>query len=397
MAIRLTADAVRSTGPGEDETIWHKIIAFCLRRVVSNQDWEDPEANLAAMRLPLGSTIVTTASTGCSALSYLTAQPAQVYAVQPNDAHLALLKLKLAGVRACSTYEQFWRFFGEGASPGNEQLYLARLRPMLDTQARSYWDRLDVLGRPRYTRFNGGFYRHGLIGRAIGLGIFVAWLARIDLGALLSSAPDAAERLDALKRLKQLFHGGPMRLLLRTSSLTPRSGIAPWADALGEAGRPLNEVLHERLLRLIDGGHYFAWQALARKYPGPGDCGLPLYLQRRHFDRMRNDAGVVIPVHAGLLEFLRSLPAREVDAITLSNAHDCLESDSIQLLWDAIGRAGSDRVCVIFRSAGAPSPLDRPELAGLRRNWRRDDERSAIGFELDRSAIHGGFHCYVRR
>ena len=31
------------------------------------------------------------------------------------------------------------------------------------------------------------------------------------------------------------------------------------------------------------------------------------------------------------------------------------------------------------------------------RAWRRDEERSAIGYELDRSGIYGGFHCYVRR
>jgi S-adenosylmethionine-diacylglycerol 3-amino-3-carboxypropyl transferase len=167
------------------------------------------------------------------------------------------------------------------------------------------------------------------------------------------------------------------------------------------AGRPLNEVLHERLLRLIDGCsddiNYFAWQALTRCYPGPGDSGLPLYLQRRQFARMRNDAGVVIPIDAGLLEFLQSLPAREVDAVALSHSHDWLKPQAVQRLWDAIDRAGNERVCVVFRTAGAESPLERPEHAVLRESWRRDDERSAIGLELDRSAVHGGFHCYVRR
>jgi S-adenosylmethionine-diacylglycerol 3-amino-3-carboxypropyl transferase len=52
---------------------------------------------------------------------------------------------------------------------------------------------------------------------------------------------------------------------------------------------------------------------------------------------------------------------------------------------------------VIFRTAGAESPLESAELAGLRQIWRRDEERSAIGFALDRSGIYGGFHCYERR
>jgi hypothetical protein len=63
----------------------------------STQIWEDPEADLAALRLPVGSTIVTISSGGCNALSYLTARPAQVYAVDLNEAHLSLLQLKLAG------------------------------------------------------------------------------------------------------------------------------------------------------------------------------------------------------------------------------------------------------------------------------------------------------------
>lgn len=45
----------------------------------------------------------------------------------------------------------------------------------------------------------------------------------------------------------------------------------------------------------------------------------------------------------------------------------------------------------------APAPLKGEELAPLQEIWRRDEERSAIGYELDRSGIYGGFHCYVRR
>ena len=52
---------------------------------------------------------------------------------------------------------------------------------------------------------------------------------------------------------------------------------------------------------------------------------------------------------------------------------------------------------VIFRTAGCDSPLEAPELADLGEIWRRDEERSALGYELDRSGVYGGFHCYVRR
>ena len=57
---------------------------------------------------------------------------------------------------------------------------------------------------------------------------------------------------------------------------------------------------------------------------------------------MRDGAGLIIPVHANLRQFLEGLP----------------------LLLEV---------------------------------WRRDEARSAEGFAWDRSGIYGGFHCYDRR
>jgi S-adenosylmethionine-diacylglycerol 3-amino-3-carboxypropyl transferase len=401
MSAQLIADAVRNEIAQGESTVWDRIYAFWLRRLVYTQIWEDPEADLAALQLPIGSTIVTISSGGCNALSYLTAQPAQVYAVDPNEAHLSLLKLKLAGIRAFSRYADFWQFFGEAASPLNAQLYRDRLRPVLDDKARAYWDKRNIIGRPRHAYFTDGFYRHGMMGRFIGLAHLVANCAGIDLDALLTADIDTPARMEALDRLHRLFHSHLVRLLTRTPTLLFSLGIPPRQRARLGGGTPLNELLYERLFRLINGHpndtNYFAWQALQRRYAGPGDRCLPPYLQRSQFARMRNDAGLIIPIHASLPQFLEGLPAREVDAVVLLDSQDWMAPEEIRTLWDRIDRAGSDQVAVIFRTAGAESPLEGAELAALQEIWRRDEERSAIGYELDRSGIFGGFHCYVRR
>jgi len=401
MNTQLIADAVRNSRGEGEATIWDRLFAFWFRRLVYTQIWEDPVADLAALQLPLGSTIVTISSGGCNALSYLTAQPAQVYAVDLNEAHLSLLKLKLAGIRAFSRYNEFWQFFGEAASPANFELYRERLRPMLDADARAYWEKRNVIGRPRHAYFTDGFYRHGMLGRFIGLAHLLAKFARIDLSALLSGKPDAPARVEALDRLDRLFHSPLARLITGTPALLFSLGIPPQQRALLGGGAPLNEVLHERLLRLINvypnETNYFAWQALHRSYPGPDDRCLPPYLQRGQFERMRNGAGLIIPVHANLRLFLESLPAREVDAVVLLDSQDWMAPDEIRALWNAIDRTGSDNVRVIFRTAGVESPLNSPELASLRQIWCRDEERSAIGFAQDRSGIYGGFHRYGRR
>src|SRR5260370_17944053 len=131
MNTQLIADAVRNSRGEAEATVWDRLFAFWFRRLVYTQIWEDPEADLAALQLPLGSTIVTISSGGCNALSYLTAQPAQVYAVDLNHAHLSLLKLKLAGIRALPPHDQFWQFFRQASSRATWQIYPCRLRPLL--------------------------------------------------------------------------------------------------------------------------------------------------------------------------------------------------------------------------------------------------------------------------
>jgi S-adenosylmethionine-diacylglycerol 3-amino-3-carboxypropyl transferase len=242
MNTQLIADAVRNSRGHDEATVWDRLFAFWFRRLVYTQIWEDPEADLAALQLPLGSTIVTISSGGCNALSYLTAKPAQVYAIDLNEAHLSLLKLKLAGLRAFSRYADFWRFFGEGASPSNSELYHRRLRPVLDADARAYWDKRNLIGRPRHAYFTDGFYRHGMLGRFIGLAHLLAKCARIDLEALLNGKTDAPERIQALDRVHRLFHSPLARLMtgtplccsasvFRPSSARCWSGRAAWRSA----------------------------------------------------------------------------------------------------------------------------------------------------------------------
>src|SRR2546423_14793657 len=97
MHTQLIADAVRNTRGRNESTVWDRLFALWFRRLVYTQIWEDPEADLSALQLPLGSTIVTISSGGCNALSYLKARPAQIYAVDLNEAHLSLLKSRLRG------------------------------------------------------------------------------------------------------------------------------------------------------------------------------------------------------------------------------------------------------------------------------------------------------------
>ena len=401
MSTQLIADAVYNRRERSEATVWDRLFALWFRRLVYNQIWEDPEADLAALELPPDATVVTISSGGCNALSYLVARPRQVYAVDLNEAHLALLSLKIAGLRGLGDYDTFWRFFGGADARANGELYRAVLRPLLDAKTRAFWNGRDLTGRPRYRYFCDGFYRHGALGRFVGFSHLIARLYGIDPRALLSSDADDPERRAALARLQRLFASRFARALARSPALLFGLGIPPRQRELLAGELSLADVLHDRLRALIEGHpietNYFAWQALARRYRGPGNGCLPPYLQARHFERMREGVDAVTPVHANIRAHLEALPARHVDAVILLDSQDWMAPPEIRLIWEAIDRCGKHDVRVIFRTAGQESPLESADLGTLQRSWRRDAARSAIGFERDRSGIYGGFHLYRRR
>ena len=120
--------------------------------------------------------MVAIASGGCNVLSYLTADPAAILAVDLNRAHVALTRLKLAAIRQLPSYESFYRFFGDADARANVAAYRRFLRFALDAETRRYWDGRSLLGRRRITLFKRDLYRHGLLGTFIGAAHLVARL-----------------------------------------------------------------------------------------------------------------------------------------------------------------------------------------------------------------------------
>ena len=95
------------------EGVLERVFSFAFRGLVYPQIWEDPVVDMAAMEIKPHHHIVTIASGGCNVLSYLMAAPARITAVDLNPAHVALTRLKLAGLTSLPGWEEFYRFFGE--------------------------------------------------------------------------------------------------------------------------------------------------------------------------------------------------------------------------------------------------------------------------------------------
>ena len=112
--------------------IQERLFTLVFSGLVYPQIWEDPIVDLEALDLQPDDHLVAIASGGCNILSYLSAAPIKITAVDLNPAHVALNKLKQAAVRHLPDYRAFQRFFAEADGRDNVKAYEDYIRPHLD-------------------------------------------------------------------------------------------------------------------------------------------------------------------------------------------------------------------------------------------------------------------------
>ncbi|CAN0590717.1 unnamed protein product, partial [Ectocarpus sp. 12 AP-2014] len=154
--------------------------------LVYAQIWEDPVADMAAVGLGPADHVVCIASGGCNVMSYLTADPASVTAVDLSPAHVALNRTKLAAARYLPDHAAFYDMFGHADRAENVTRFHRYIAPHLDAETRSWWMARTLRGR-RVEFLRKGFYRHGLLGRFIGTAHGIARVGGVDFAALLAA------------------------------------------------------------------------------------------------------------------------------------------------------------------------------------------------------------------
>ena len=398
----LLSEAVHQNGSFSLTGLLERTFTFAFRSMVYPQIWEDPRVDLEAMDLDSSSRIVTIASGGCNVMSYLTANPARIYAVDLNQTHIALMKLKLAAVCHLPNHMTFFRFFGGGSDWRNGRLYDDVLAPHLDPATRAYWEGRDLTGRRRISRFSRNFYRYGLLGRFIGAGHIAARLLGANPSVIMTAKTRDEQRDIFERKLKPLFNRRIVKWATSNRASLFGLGIPPAQyDALCEHGRrPMADVLSERVERLACdfdlSDNYFAWQAFARHYPAQGEGPCPPYLEKANYMGLKARAHRVTVLNDNFIHVLARQPAESLDRYVLLDAQDWMDDDTLNALWREITRTAAPGARVIFRTAGAKTILPGRVLPVTLANWRYEEAKSADLHARDRSAIYGGFHLYVR-
>ena len=380
-----------------------RLFTLMFRGFVYNQIWEDPDIDLEALELRSHHRLITIASGGCNVLNYLAADPAKVIAVDLNPHHVALTRLKIAALAHLPSHRDFFRFFGEANDKANRQAFEDLLAAKLDPETRAYWKKRGLRGR-RINMFARDLYRHGLLGRFIGVLHLVARLHGKKLAPLLQSRTLAEQREGFERIVAPLFDARSTRLLSRSPVSLYALGIPPaqYDELVASAGGNPVAVLRERVERLACdfpiGQNYFAWQAFGRGYDTLNRAAIPDYLRAETFDLIRTRTGRIETHHASLTGFLKERDARSLNRYVLLDAQDWMTPQQLSALWTEIDRTADEADArVIFRTAGEASPLPRKLPAGLLAPWRYLEAESKAWHARDRSSIYGGFHVYVRR
>jgi S-adenosylmethionine-diacylglycerol 3-amino-3-carboxypropyl transferase len=380
-----------------------RLFTLMFQGFVYNQIWEDPGVDLDALALEPHHRILTIASAGCNILNYLAADPAAIVAVDLNPHHVALTRLKLAALRHLPDHESFFRFFGAADDEANLAAFETHLETKLDEETRAYWNgKTGPLGARRIEMFARNLYRHGLMGRFIGVLHGVAKLHGKRLDAILDAKTPREQKAAFDATIAPLFDSLAVKLLAKSPISLYALGIPPAQyDALVGNGDAI-AVLRERVERLACEfplkDNYFAWQAFARAYDLADREAVPDYLRPRHYDTIRARLDRVAVHHDSLVDFLARQPAQSFHRYVLLDAQDWMTPAQLTALWSQIDRTADSRDAkVIFRTAGPDSPLESCLPPELQAPWTYHEWQSRVLHAQDRSSIYGGFHVYVRR
>ena len=393
--------AVRRHRALSREGLLERLFERLFRGLVYTQIWEDPEVDLEALALQPDCHIVAIASGGCNVLSYLTGDPARITAVDLSSAHVALNRLKLVSANRLPSWEVFYRFFGAADDEANVAAYDRLIAPHLDSQSRVYWEgrSLHQFGRRRISIFARNAYRHGVLGRFIGVTHALCRAYGVNLGELLVARTLEEQRLFFETTLAPLFDKRAVRWATANRLSLYGLGIPPAQYEALAGGSDMRHVLRARLERLTCGfsldDNYFAWQAFGRSYAANASGPLPPYLRREHFDEVRARVDRVEVLNRSITEYLAGCADASRDRYVLLDAQDWMTDSQLNALWREITRTARPGARVIFRTAAEPSLLPGRVDDALLDRWRYEGAQSQALTARDRSAIYGGFHLYV--
>lgn len=404
----LVLGAVKQKDVSKKQNILQKLFAVWFDAFVYNQIWEDPRVDLQALRLDKNSRVLTISSGGCNAMNYLLESPQAVTAVDLNRHHIFLLNLKIAALKFLPSHEEFFAFFGFGKSEKTIENYQKFIAPKLDEETRKFWESSSLLGKITHgKRINffkkGGLYEHSRNGYFLRFfHKFAHLLGCRPEEVLKAKTPEEQEQLYE-KYIAPFFDSFVIKTITKMPVTMFGLGIPPQQydelkKDLAEGGSVI-DVYKERTKRLAVEypiyENYFAWQAFARKYDTENRHAVPEYLKAENYETLKQNAEKIRTKIGSITEELKNQPQNSFNRFVFLDAQDWMNAEMMTDLWQAIAERGESGSRIIFRTAGAGSPIETNLPANLREKFVYEEDFSKELFKQDRASIYGGFHLYT--
>lgn len=405
---QLVLEAVKQKNSSKKQSVLQKLFAVWFDAFVYNQIWEDSSVDLRALNLDENSRVLTISSGGCNALNYLLENPESVTAVDLNRHHIFLLNLKIAAVKNLPTGEDFFNFFGFGKHAGNVKIYRRHIAPKLDADTRRFWESNGFFGGilhgERINYFErDGLYEHSRNGYFLRFFHFFARFVGCRPDEVLK-AKTSAEQLKLYEKNIAPFFNSPIIKIIGKLPVTMFGlGIPPQQyDELKKdlsAGKNVIDVYRERVKRLACDysirENYFAWQAFGRRYDTENRRAVPEYLKAENFAKLKAAAEKIETKINSITEEIKRDSFGAFNRFVFLDAQDWMNGEAMIELWQSIADRAEPNSRVIFRTAGAKSPIEKILPENLRDKFVYEKDLSQELFKQDRASIYGGFHLYI--
>lgn len=400
--------AVQNEKLSSKQGLLQKLFAVWFDAFVYNQIWEDPRVDIEALEIDGDSRILTISSGGCNAINYLVECPQAVTAVDLNKHHIYLLSLKIAALRHLPSYEKFFAFFGDGKGENTNADYLRYIRPNLDRDTRDFWESNTLGGSILYGDRIGFFANEGLYEHSRN-GYFLRFFHK--MANVFGCRPEEVLKATSLEEQEELYarHIDPFfdTFVIKTLGKLPVTmfglGIPPQQyDELKKDladGGSVIDIYRERAKRLACDypiqENYFAWQAFGRKYDTENRSAVPEYLKQENYAVLKANADRLRTKVGSATDEIKNNDHGTFNRFVFLDAQDWMNAAVMTDLWAAIAEKAEPGSRIIFRTAGAESPLPTNLPSDLLAKFRYEKETSERLFKEDRASIYGGFHLYV--
>jgi S-adenosylmethionine-diacylglycerol 3-amino-3-carboxypropyl transferase len=405
---QLLIDAVKQKDISKKQGILQKLFAVWFDAFVYNQIWEDPRVDLQALQLDKNSRVLTISSGGCNALNYLIENPESVTAVDLNRHHIYLLNLKIAALKFLPGYQDFFAFFGFGKSDETVENYQKFIAPNLDKATKKFWEGSSFFGKLRHGRRinffkKGGLYEHSRNGYFLRFFHKFARLVGCKPEEVLKAETPEEQAELYEKFIAPFFDSFLIQLVGKMPVTMFGLGIPPqqYEELKKDLADGANviDIYRERTRRLAVEypiyENYFAWQAFARKYDTENRKALPEYLKEANYQTLKANAGKIKTKIGSITEEIKNQPAGSFNRFVFLDAQDWMNAEMMTELWQAITEKSESGSRIIFRTAGAVSPIEKNLPKTLREKFVYERDFSGELFTQDRASIYGGFHLYI--